>query len=314
MNLLVTGATGFVGGNLLKFLGEHNITVIGRNKPSTSYAVNYFNNDINEIVDFEPMLKGIDVVIHLAARAHIMNDSSENPLEEYRRINTHSTLRLARQAAKHGVKRFVFLSSIKVNGESTSDGDCFSNVSHYNPQDEYSISKAEAEEGLIRLMNESGMEIVIIRPPLVYGPGVKGNFLSMLNLVDKNLPLPFGAINDNKRSLVSVHNLVSLILHCLCKEEAANNIFLVSDGCDLSTAKMLRMLSYSFKSNMLLIPIPKATLNILGRLLNKSDVIKRLFGSLQLDISYTCDTLIWKPPCSVQEGFDKTVEYYIRSK
>jgi UDP-glucose 4-epimerase len=232
-----------------------------------------------------------------------MNDVSQDPLTEFRQINTEGTLNLARQAFSSGVKRFIYISSIKVNGESTTDTKPFKFDSERKPLDPYGISKFEAETQLLSLGKETGMEIVIIRPPLVYGEGVKANFASLMKLVKKGLPLPFIWINKNKRSLVSVYNLCDLIKVCIDHPKAANNVFLVSDDNDLSSAEMIALMSKVQNKANLSLPVPVWLYKLVGKLLSKEDVIDRLTGSLQLDIEHTKNTLDWKPPYSVEHGF-----------
>ncbi|CFW10481.1 UDP-glucose 4-epimerase [Vibrio cholerae] len=243
-----------------------------------------------------------------------MNDDSSDPLSEFRAVNTEGTLNLARQAAKTGVKRFIFLSSIKVNGESTSGRQSFTAFNTRSPEDPYGQSKAEAEEQLLELGKQTGMEIVIIRPTLVYGPGVKANFASLMSLVAKGIPLPFGCISNNKRSLVSVDNLVDLIITCIDHPKAANQVFLVSDDHDVSTSEMVREMAIALGKPTWQLPVPIWCYKLAGKLFNKSDVVDRLIGSLQVDISHTKETLDWAPPQTLQEGFKKTAEAFLSSK
>lgn len=242
------------------------------------------------------------VVIHSAARVHVMNDQSADPLAEFRKVNVDGTLHLARQAAAAGVRRFIFISSIKVNGEGTVLGKPYTAMDTPSPQDPYGISKMEAERGLREIAQQTGMEVVIIRPVLVYGPGVKANFRSMMNWLNKGVPLPLGSIH-NKRSLVSLDNLVDLIVTCIDHPAAANQTFLVSDGDDLSTTEMLRRMGQALGKRARLIPVPAWCLETGAALLGKRAVAQRLCGSLQVDISHTCDTLGWTPPVSVDDGF-----------
>jgi nucleoside-diphosphate-sugar epimerase len=241
------------------------------------------------------------VVIHAAARAHIMKDEVSDPLTEYRCVNVDGTLNLARQAAAMGVKRFIFISSIKVNGELTHPGKAFTEEDLAAPEDAYGISKWEAEQGLWQIQRETGMEVVIIRPPLVFGPGVKGNFASMIRLVEKGLPLPLGAI-DNQRSLVALDNLVDLIITCIDHPAAANQVFLAGDGEDLSTTELLRGVARAMGKPARLIPVPPSLLMLGATVLGKKAVAQRLLGSLQVDISKARRLLGWQPPVSVEEG------------
>jgi len=251
--------------------------------------------------DWSEVLQGCDVFIHSAARAHITKDEAADPLAEYRRVNVESTLNLARQAVSAGVKRFIFISSIKVNGEGTPLGMPYKASDAPTPEDAYGQSKLEAEQGLVQLASETSMEVVIIRPPLVYGPGVKGNFASMIKLIEKGLPLPLGAIH-NKRSLVSIDNLVDLIIRCIDHPAAANQVFLAGDGQDLSTTELLRGVGKAMGKPARLIPLPSGLLQFGAALLGKQAMAQRLLGSLQVDISKTCELLSWKPPYTVEEG------------
>lgn len=264
---------------------------------------------IDANTDWRNALQGIDVVVHLAARVHIMDDPASNPLQAFRQVNVEGSLNLAKQAALAGVQRFVFISSIKVNGESTPLGQPFQADDTPMPVDAYGISKHEAEQALQQLANETGMEVVIIRPPLVYGAGVKANFYSMMQWLDKGIPLPLGAIH-NKRSLVALDNLVDLIITCIDHPAAANQTFLVSDGEDLSTSELLRHTASALGKTAKLLPIPAWLLQIGASLLGKGAVAQRLCGSLQLDISKTRTVLNWTPPVRVDDALHKTAQYY----
>lgn len=308
--VLLTGATGFVGSCVFSQLQQHpNFQVAGlcRRQPqdrnsSKLHAV----GDLDQ-AGISALLQGVDVLIHAAARAHIMKDEVADPLAEYRRVNVEGTLNLARQAAAAGVKRFIFISSIKVNGEATVKARAFSANDETAPEDAYGISKLEAEQRLLHLAAETGMEVVIIRPPLVYGPGVKGNFASMIKLVEKGLPLPLGAIH-NKRSLVGIDNLVDLIIRCIGHPAAANQVFLAGDGQDLSTTELLRGVGEAMGKPARLIPVPAGMLQFGATLLGKKAMAQRLLGSLQVDISKTCELLDWKPPYTVEEGLRRCFE------
>lgn len=312
MRIAVTGATGFVGKHLIneltakvlagKDLIAETLVVIGRRKTDLPGAT-FYNAIIDGKTDYSKALDSVDVIVHCAARAHIMNDDASDPLNEFRAVNTQGTLNLAKQAAESGVKRFIFLSSIKVNGQSTSDKAPFTASNNSTPKDPYGISKAEAEQQLLELGKKTGMEIVIIRPPLVYGEGVKANFASLLRFVGKGLPLPFRAISNNKRSLISVYNLVDLIKVCIEHPKAVNQVFLASDDNDLSTSEMVALMAQVQNKKNFALPVPVWCFKLAGKLLNKNDVIDRLTGSLQLDISHTKSTLGWTPPYSVEHGF-----------
>ena len=227
--ILLTGYSGFVGSHLLNTLNSYyTVSLLGRTPPK-NVDFNFHQSELNELSDFSESLVDVNVLIHCAARAHIMNDDCQDPLTEFRKVNTHGTLNLAKQAAAAGVSRFIYISSIKVNGDSTEVNKPFKYNDKHNPLDPYGLSKSEAETALFELGKKTGMEIVIIRPPLVYGEGVKANFASLMNLVKKGLPLPFRWINKNNRSLVSVYNLCDLITVCIIHPKAANNVFLASD-------------------------------------------------------------------------------------
>jgi nucleoside-diphosphate-sugar epimerase len=317
-HVLVTGANGFVGKNLCNALENNGFSVHtavrkpDRDKQSDSYDEHVIG-DIDKHTNWNESLQGIDCVVHLAARVHVMHETVADPLEVFRAVNTDGTYNLARQAADNGVKRFIYLSSIKVNGEYTSAGKAFTADDVSTPSEPYSISKFDAEQQLGQLSIDTGMEVVIIRPPLVYGPGVKANFLSMMEWLYKGIPLPFGAIH-NKRSLVAVDNLVDLIVSCISHPAAANQIFLVSDGEDLSTTDLLRRTAEVLGKPARLLPVPRRFLEFGLKLLGKSDQAQRLCGSLQVDISKTRELLGWKPPVSVDEELRKTAEAFLQDK
>lgn len=307
MNLLLTGATGFLGSRLATALHSKphlNLTAAVRRRTEIPAAHIVEVQGLDANTDWSAALAGQQVVIHTAARAHIMKDEVPDPLAEYRRVNVDGTLNLACQAAAAGVKRFIFISSIKVNGEQTPLGQPFTADEAPAPEDAYGISKWEAEQGLQQLASETGMEVVIIRPPLVYGPGVKGNFASMTKLVAKGLPLPLGAIH-NQRSLVAVDNLVDLIITCIDHPAAANQVFLAGDGQDLSTTELLRGVARAVGKPARLIPVPSSLLMLGATLLGKKAVAQRLLGSLQVDIAKAREVLGWEPPVSVKEGLKR---------
>lgn len=313
MTILVTGASGFIGRHLLEKLELHLVKVLGRDLPTGFPRSRFYRCNIDSVTDYSDVLRDVDTVVHLAARVHLMNDDADDPLEEYREVNTYGTINLAKQAAISGVKRFIFISSIKVNGESTNLGCPFSYDDEPLPQDFYGQSKADAELELFKLSKETGLEIVVIRPTLVYGPGVKANFLSLMSLVKMGVPLPFGCINENKRSLVSVTNLVDLIITCLKHPKAANQVFLVSDDHDLSTSEMTREIALALGKRSWQLSIPAFCYKSIGTLFNKSDVVNRLLGSLQVDITHTKQTLDWKPPQSFRTGFLQTANAFLSS-
>lgn len=301
--VFLTGGSGFLGGSLLQRLLADGVCVTAAVRGSgASLAIpTYRFTQLSDKQVWSDGLSNHDVLLHCAARVHIMDDPSADPLTEFRRVNVEGTLNLARQAAAAGVQRFIFISSIKVNGEETAPGDAFTASDVPAPQDPYGLSKFEAEEGLRSLAQQTGMEVVIIRPPLVYGPSVKGNFVSMIKLVQKGLPLPLGAIH-NKRSLVGIDNLVDLIIRCIDHPAAANQTFLASDGVDLSTTELLRSVVKAMGKPSRLVPVPASLLQTGAGLLGKKAMAQRLLGSLQVDISKTREVLGWEPPYTVEEG------------
>jgi nucleoside-diphosphate-sugar epimerase len=302
--VLVTGASGFVGGHLMtRLAAEPSVAVRGavRKKLQGDDSRRIAVGEINGHTDWSEALKGQHAIVHTAARAHIMDDVAADPLTEFRSVNVAGTLNLARQAAAAGVERFVFISSIKVNGEQTTSGKCFTADDVPAPEDPYGISKREAEEGLQHIAEETGLEVVIVRPPLVYGQGVKGNFANMIKLIAKGFPLPLGAIHNN-RSLVALDNLMDLIINCIDNPAAANQVFLVSDGEDLSTSELLRCVGKAMGQPARLLPVPAELLQFGAMVLGKKAMAQRLLGSLQVDISKTRELLGWEPPVSVDEG------------
>jgi len=304
MSILVTGANGFVGQLLIRDLLKRQYDVVGalRSQGDIHADVKMFAiGDINATTDWSVALDAIDVVVHLAARVHVMNDSASDPLAEFRRVNVDGTLNLARHAVKAGVRRFIFVSSIKVNGELTQVDKPFAASDIPCPQDAYGISKYEAEQGLLKLAKETGLEVVIIRPPLIYGGGVKANFASMMKAVKRGFPLPLGAIN-NKRSFVYVGNLISLILKCIDHPSAANQVFLVSDGHDLSTTELLKVCAQSLDVSPRLLPVPQRLLEVAAKILGKENLAQRLCGNLQVDITKTRQLLDWEPQFTVEDG------------
>ncbi len=307
-SILITGANGFVGKILCAELLQHALAIktVVRSMNIDNKKNQLVVDSINAKTDWTAALKDMDVVIHLAARVHVMKDKSLDPLEEFRKVNVDGTLTLATQAAKAGVKRFIFISSIKVNGEFTELNKPFTEQDAANPQDAYAISKHEAEQGLLLIAQQTGMEVVIIRPPLIYGAGVKANFASMLKAIKRGFPLPLGAVH-NKRSFVYVGNLVSLIVRCIDHSAAKNQVFLVSDDHDLSTTELLQQCATALRVKSRLLPVPQNLIKAFAALLNKQAVAQRLCGNLQVDISKTCNLLDWKPPTTVADGLKATV-------
>lgn len=306
--ILVTGATGFIGGELLKRLideGAFNGVLAASRRSDVVFPAGVKciqAVDLLSDTTWTNALKGVTVVVHLAARVHQMKNKSNDPLTEFRRVNLDGTANLARQAAAAGVRRFVYLSSIKVNGERTELGRPFTAEDIPAPVDPYGISKHEAEQQLRKIAADTGMDVVIIRSPLVYGPGVKANFEVMMSLLSRGVPLPLGAVTSNRRSLVALENLVDLIAVCSRHPGAANQTFLVSDGEDLSTAELLKRLGVALEHPARLFYLPISLLKLGSKLVNKTDVYHRLCGSLQLEISKTRKLLNWTPPITVDEG------------
>ena len=297
--IVLTGGSGFLGYHLLKNAAFREALAIGRTRPCNHNHFRKVSFDADD--GLAEALNGKDVVVHLAARAHVMNDFAKSPLDEFRHVNTLGTLNLARQAAIAGVKRFIFISSIKVLGEQSAPGKAFKSGDSFNPQDPYSISKMEAEVGLKLIGEAHGMEVVIIRPPLVYGQGVKGNFASLLRLARSPIPMPFGSI-QNKRSLVSVENLVDLIVICLNHANAKNQTFLVSDDDDMSTPTLFSRLAGAGGYKAYIFSFPLILLSISLRGFGKSAIYERLCGSMQVNIDYTKSQLGWKPPFKVEDS------------
>lgn len=313
--ILVTGATGLVGSSLVVRLVRDGVEIracVRRDNAELPKGVQVVRvGNLTAEADWSHALSGVDVVVHAAARVHVMQDAAADPLQAFRRVNVQGTLQLARQAAAAGVRRFVFISSIKVNGEATQPGHPFTADDAPAPLDAYGISKMEAEQGLREISAQTGMELVIIRPPLVYGPGVRANFHAMMRWLARGMPLPLGAIH-NLRSLVALDNLVDLLVTCIHHPAAANQTFLVSDGEDLSTSQLLRRMGQALGKPARLIPVPPELLKLGAALLGKPAVAQRLCGSLQVDISKTRQLLGWRPPVSVDAGLKKAAEGYWR--
>ena len=318
MTILITGANGFLGCALYERLANDGLVVrrATRKKNESINACNRISVEIDNLsieTDWSTSLKDVNQVVHLAARVHLVKDFCQNPSDEFQRVNVDGTINLAKQAAAAGVKRFIFLSSIKVNGESTKIGSPFTSEDVPSPYGHYAQSKFEAERLLWNLAFETGMEVVVIRPTVVYGPGVKANFLSLMNWLSKGLPLPLGAMTANLRSFVSLENLVDFISLCLFHPAAANQTFLVSDDHDISTADLCIRLSELLGRSPKQIAIPSAGLYWVSRLLNRPELFDRLCGSLQVDIQKTRIILGWAPPYSLEVGLRRTADAFLES-
>ena len=310
MRVLVTGSTGFVGRALIPAMlrrGHKPAEVLrcAEENPDGRLTKVVVGN-IDGATKWPKAIKSAEAVIHLAARVHVMRDSASDPVAEFRSVNTEGTLHLARQAAEAGVRRFIFLSTIGVNGNSTLHGKVFMPTDTPSPHDPYSMSKYEAEIGLHSIARSTGMELVIIRPPLVYGANAPGNFGKLTRLVARSFPLPLGSIN-NLRSFVGIDNLVDFIVTCLEHPAAANETFMVSDGEDLSTPDLIRRMARAMNRPAHLLPVPVWALKAGALLLGKGDAVQRLCGNLQVDISKSRTLLGWNPPVSVDEGLRRAV-------
>jgi nucleoside-diphosphate-sugar epimerase len=318
-SILITGANGFIGSALIKRLqSDRRFSVRAAVRRTaeldrTGGAEVFETGNLAADTDWRDALQGIDAVVHLAARAHVMQDTVADSLAEYRKVNVDGTLNLAGQALEAGIKRFIFISSIKVNGEQTLLGRPFRAEDHPSPADPYGISKREAEDGLREACRHSGMDFVIIRPPLVYGPGVKGNFLTLLRWLDKGLPLPLASIR-NKRSLVAVDNLVDLIMTCIDHPSAANQTFLASDGEDLSTPELLKRTAAAIGKKAYLLGVPVGLLHFAAQCAGKTAAIQKLCGSLQLDIGKTREQLGWHPPVAIDQALQDTARDYLGAR
>ena len=309
--ILVTGSNGFVGRQLCATLGARGIAFRAAVRNNAQHAQVAVGN-LDGATDWQAALYDCDAVIHLAARVHVMSDTDTDPLRANREVNLDATVNLARQAAAAGVKRFVFVSSVKVNGEST-DGQPFTALDRPAPCDPYGQSKMEAELALLAFGRDSGLEVAIVRPPLVYGPGVKANFLNLIKMVDRGLPLPFG-LATGLRSMVAVDNLVDLLILCTTHARAPGGIFMVSDGRDVTIRELVESIASALGKTVLMLPVPPALMRGGARLLGKSAVADRLLGSLQVDIQGTRDILGWMPVMSAQAAIDITVANFAASK
>jgi UDP-glucose 4-epimerase len=305
--ILLTGASGFVGTAVVSELARQGISCRAvTREPREGY---FSIGNITPETDWTAALDGIDSIIHLASRAHIMNDTAADPVAQFRSLNVDSTLKLASQAIKAGVKRFVFISSIKVNGEATQPGRPFTAEDPPNPQNPYAQSKLDAEQGLFALARGSNLEVTVIRPPLVYGPGVKANFATMMDWVNRGIPLPLGSVH-NKRSFVFVGNLADLIVLAAIHPNAGGQVFLVSDGEDISTTELFKKIAQALGRPSLIMPLPASLVTMVAAAVGQSAVASRLIDSLQVDVSKTRALLGWEPRKNITEGLRQTARSF----
>jgi UDP-N-acetyl-alpha-D-quinovosamine dehydrogenase len=312
MRILVTGANGFIGQSLCRGLitSGHSVRCAVRTGSSANMdaAETAVSGAIGPETNWTEALAGIESVVHLAARVHVLNESAANPLAEFRRVNVAGTERLARMAVSAGVRRLVYVSSVKVNGERTHESP-FTETDKPDPQDAYGVSKLEAEQTLLKIAEETGLEAVIVRPPLVYGPGVGGNFLRMMHWLNRGFPLPLGSVR-NSRSLIYLGNLVDALSACVDDPRAAGKIFLVSDGEDVSTPELIHRLALAMGRRPRLVSFPPALLRVAGLLTGKSAEVARLLDSLRVNSSEICRQLQWSPPFSMDQGLKETARWY----
>lgn len=313
MKVLVTGASGFVGSNLIEYLYQKtDISVVGmvrsiQDIPANS-NIEYRKAEICSKGQIDIDISDIDVVIHAAGRAHVMNEKLSSPIDEYRRVNTKGTISLAKLSVKSGVKQFIFLSTIKVNGDNNINAKPFLATDAPRPNDPYSISKFEAELGLKEISSNTELSYTIIRPTVIYGQGVKGNIGILLKLIKSNIPIPFKGLNKNKRSMIGIENLVDLIYKCINSPSAVNKLFLASDDDDISTARLVNLIGKSIDRNPILFYVPENILAFFANLLGFSDSYNRVSSSLRVNIEDTCKNLDWKPPHTIEYGFKKLGE------
>ncbi len=311
LKILVTGASGFIGQALITKLEDFGHSVVSVSRKLVKSDKNGLVIDVDGSTIWTRALRGCDVVVHLAARtqAQYASDSGVDLPDIYRCENTELTLNLARNAAQANIRRFIFISSIKVNGDNTLEGSVFRADDIPSPQDAYAVSKNEAELGLWKIASETGLEVIVIRPPLVYGPGVKGNFLSLLRAVDKQYPLLLGKV-QNRRSLIYLGNLVDVIYLCLSHPNAVGKTFLVSDGEDVSTPELIQRIAEALERKVWLLPFYTSWLKRLGSIMGKRAAVDRLLESLVVDIGLVKQDLGWSPPYTMKAGLDSTSKWY----
>ena len=316
MKILITGATGFIGTQLSETLANsgHQVRATARSvAPNSSTTREIVTCDLESADNLDHLTTGCDAIVHLAGRAHVMADDPATSESLYRSANVDVTKKLAQSASRTGVKRIILMSSVKVNGESTTIDSPFTSQNTPNPQDPYGRSKTQAEQALWEVSSTSGLEGVVIRPPLVYGPGVRANFASLIGIVNRGIPLPLGSI-QNKRSFVSIDNLINCIATALQSSNASGQTFLVSDGNDLSTPELIRSIASALHKSPMLIPFPPALLKLATTTAGKRSAYDRLCGSLTVDIALTKQNLSWTPPFTVQDSLQRTVDAFIQSK
>ena len=315
---LITGATGFIGHAVCEQLLARGWQVKGTIRSSSQDGVGLPEgvipcsvDSLGPGTDWRKALSGIEVIVHLAARVHIMKDTSEDSLLEFRQVNTHATERLARMAAQMGARRFVFLSTIKVNGEDSGDR-AFNEEDALNPQDNYALSKLEAEQALRRVAEETGLDVVILRSPMVYGPGVKGNFLRLIQVVQRGIPLPLASVH-NRRSVIFLGNLVEVVISCMTHPQAKGKTYLVGDDEQLSTAELISRTARALGKSARLWPFPVELLRYAAMLLGKSAEADKLLNSLLVDSSKIRSELGWKPHFSLDEGLSVTARWFLQT-
>lgn len=309
MKVFITGITGFVGSAVARKMNEEGYQVSGQARTSTHSKYETHQLPLTPTTQWKALLKDVDIVIHCAAQVHQMNGRKDE-ISSYIDVNTAATINLAKQAQKEGVKRFLFISSIKVNGERSLEGVPFTEHIDSKPNDPYGLSKYLAEQQLQESCQHTGMDYVIIRPPLVYGPGVKANFLTMMNLVRKRMPIPLGSVS-NKRSMIYIENLADAVVRCIEHNKAANQTFLVSDDDDVSTPRLLNSIGRHMDNKTRLIAIPESWISIGLKILKKGAIADKITGNLQLDITKIKTVLDWNPPVSFEDGMKRTVQDYL---